>query len=51
VPSDDSFIPFDKGLPFPVMNKWFDTGEDLKNKLKDIVSRNRFRNRVLQNNI
>jgi hypothetical protein len=33
--SDDSYYSyFDKTLPFPVMNKWFDTGEDLKRQVK-----------------
>jgi hypothetical protein len=44
--SDDSYFSyFDKGaLPFPSTEQMvYDTGEDLKDKLKDIISRNKFR--------
>lgn len=44
--SDDSYNSyFDKrGLPFPSNEQMvYDTGEDLKAKLKDIISRNKFR--------
>lgn len=44
--SDDSYYSyFDKrGLPFPSNEQMvYDTGEDLKAKLKDIISRNKFR--------
>ena len=44
--ADDNYIYFDKKiLPFPTSEQMiYDTGENLKGKLKDILNRNQFRN-------
>ena len=44
--ADDNYIYFDKKiLPFPTSEQMiYDTGENLKGKIKDILNRNQFRN-------